>query len=1157
MKSPTAGLTSQAAGVTTLKSGTSATTKLGQPAAGPTQISGVAPTVAGGSTLTSLISTTAKSGVLASASTTSINGVSVTLAPSGGGTTVFGAAGVTTSGTTQSTGLTQKAAGTTAGSISNPTSNVGISSAALTTQTTTSVKTSTAASTSTSSTVTTTSTTTTTTTRPPCLPYECKTNPANLNANGIVDTTKLQNAAFQQACDRLYVFSKNLQNWTNAASYCCSLGMQLLSIETKDELQCISDLMNSVDSTGLADEYFISGSDYQNASSFVWCSANFTPVDPNVVTWSTGEPSVTSFLGAEEDCVSVQLSSGVARKNVLRDVDCSVSKKFICELPVPPTTKPPCLAYTCEKNTTILDDDGLIKQNTAVDGALRVSTCGRMYYFSNAAGSFTTAASECCKLGMQLVSFETREEITCFNKILNTRGYGENLNFNAWTGASDQYHEGLFTWCTPNRLSNIVNNQFFPPGQPDNAGGGENCVHIYYAAGNIIQFNDATCTANVRFVCESVAPDCPFPQCPAYACIRDTAKNALSKAWKATVDGQFRSACGQQYFFSNYTLTYQEALAECCKYGLKLLSIEFNDELDCIKEMVIAEIRQHNFYWSSGTNLGYGCELTYGWCGSKTLAPNITWGVPIEPNVPLYERCLLLHTANNFSDQVCSQQRFFICEGNVPDCTATCPSYCVKDSSLFNSKDQLVNVASYGTWKTVGGKTYLYGSNLLDFYEAYDLCCRIGMSLVSVETNEEMQILLQMKNEISPDSTDEAWTSGSHIDCDYRFKWCGSGEKLLRNDSRWHAGQPNNAYGNQSCVRVMMTPTQISFNDLACEDKRTFFCEAPAVPVCTQVACSDMTCELDPMKYVQSLAWRDSTVGEFRSICGRQYILNKFELTYAQARVECCKMGMELLSLETLDEYNCFLNDPFNFGPTAYQLWTSAVSDGIGCENATRGWCPSLTPVPSGIPWAPGQPNNTLTEKCTYLELGRNIPVTLYGYNCESLRWFACEASIPECKPMCPIKTCSKDSTSFDKSGKLISPNQYGTWRDTCGRRYLFSSARADYYTAFKTCCSIGMQLLIIQDDAELQCITTLNDADTKFSDTYYTSGSSQDCRNRYEFCPDTGIYIYANDTRWQAGDCNQGEVSLYINLQPGAKTQFSDYFFNYTTRFICEGPII
>jgi len=50
-------------------------------------------------------------------------------------------------------------------------------------------------------------------------------------------------------------------------------------------------------------------------------------------------------------------------------------------------------------------------------------------------------------------------------------------------------------------------------------------------------------------------------------------------------EGTFRSACGQQYFFSNGPKTFAGALEECCSYGLKLLSVESAIELSCIFEM--------------------------------------------------------------------------------------------------------------------------------------------------------------------------------------------------------------------------------------------------------------------------------------------------------------------------------------------------------------------------------------------------------------------------------------------------------------------------------------------------------------------------------------------------------------------------------------------
>jgi len=99
---------------------------------------------------------------------------------------------------------------------------------------------------------------------------------------------------------------------------------------------------------------------------------------------------------------------------------------------------------------------------------------------------------------------------------------------------------------------------------------------------------------------QTFAPDCPFPQCPSI-CIKDPAKVELSRGWKSEVKvicdlkwlndtlghslGQFRSACGQQYFFSTVNKSFTGAYAECCKYGMSLLSIESVEEIQCIEEM--------------------------------------------------------------------------------------------------------------------------------------------------------------------------------------------------------------------------------------------------------------------------------------------------------------------------------------------------------------------------------------------------------------------------------------------------------------------------------------------------------------------------------------------------------------------------------------------
>jgi hypothetical protein len=125
--------------------------------------------------------------------------------------------------------------------------------------------------------------------------------------------------------------------------------MKLLSIETTAELQCISDLINSElrvdilsaisqfgfaghEGVNLTGEFYTSGSDYQIANKFIWCAENGSNLASSDNHWGTGEPSDVNIFGFAEECVSIQLATGLAKKNLIYDVNCADSYRFICEV---------------------------------------------------------------------------------------------------------------------------------------------------------------------------------------------------------------------------------------------------------------------------------------------------------------------------------------------------------------------------------------------------------------------------------------------------------------------------------------------------------------------------------------------------------------------------------------------------------------------------------------------------------------------------------------------------------------------------------------------------------------------------------------------------------------------------------------------------------
>ena len=74
-----------------------------------------------------------------------------------------------------------------------------------------------------------------------------------------------------------------------------------------------------------------------------------------------------------------------------------------------------------------------------------------------------------------------------------------------WTSGSDEYHEGVFSWCAPQKAVNVSMDFKFKPGEPNNNGGSENCLQ-----GSILSdplpdtfvYDDQGCGKTFRYICE-------------------------------------------------------------------------------------------------------------------------------------------------------------------------------------------------------------------------------------------------------------------------------------------------------------------------------------------------------------------------------------------------------------------------------------------------------------------------------------------------------------------------------------------------------------------------------------------------------------------------------------------------------------------------------
>ncbi|XP_059470853.1 uncharacterized protein LOC132193915 [Neocloeon triangulifer] len=568
----------------------------------------------------------------------------------------------TTPATTTTTTITTRTITTTTPTTTTttPTTTTTTPTTTTTTPTTTTTKTSTSTS------------TTTTTPKPLCLPYNCNLTRSKLGPDGRVLASAVTDGVLREIGNRQYLFSSSAKNWTEAATACCSLGMSLLSFETADEYLSMADIIDFSNNGSLNGEFYTSGSDNKLENSFVWCASNNATIASPP--WAAGEPSDKTET---ENCVVVYMEPG--KNPQLGDKSCSTATKYICEVAVIPRTAP-TLPQTCKADPNLLGSDRQVNMTAPVIDGKFIVLCGKLYFFSTSAKTWQDSADECCKRKMRFVAVETDEEHMCLADFI-TNPYGRQYNgLWFWTSGSDSTVEGVYNWCYADntqasmRFSSVLK---WDSAQPDNYNN-EDCINFFtwnVAPPGSITYNDYACSNTLQYICERpLFGPVPFPECPTVVCTPELAKVNESQNWlsSSAAVGDFYSGCSKQYFISAAVKTRDEAMAECCKYGLQLLSIDTQQELQCIVDMNNAKSKKSARFWTSGSNMGILSVSNHGWCTTKNLIYNKTLWESSQPDNPYTERCISFNVAvgaaalYRIHDTACSTTLPFICEGDVP-----------------------------------------------------------------------------------------------------------------------------------------------------------------------------------------------------------------------------------------------------------------------------------------------------------------------------------------------------------------------------------------------------------------------------------------------------------------------------------------------------------
>ncbi|CAB3381107.1 Hypothetical predicted protein [Cloeon dipterum] len=140
---------------------------------------------------------------------------------------------------------------------------------------------------------------------------------------------------------------------------------------------------------------------------------------------------------------------------------------------------------------------------------------------------------------------------------------------------------------------------------------------------------------------------------------------------------------------------------------------------------------------------------------------------------------------------ICSDQPF--CSSGVPN-----------PAKYENGERVLLKLSMFeGKWKTSCGVRYFIYDYIVTWSEAINLCCTMGMRLVSVQSYEKLVCLGSFLEENTG-----YWTSGTNSGCkNNRFRWCSTEFKdFIKQNENFNESLPANLYQsggiNKYCVKV-------------------------------------------------------------------------------------------------------------------------------------------------------------------------------------------------------------------------------------------------------------------------------------------------------------------------------------------------------------------
>jgi len=176
---------------------------------------------------------------------------------------------------------------------------------------------------------------------------------------------------------------------------------------------------------------------------------------------------------------------------------------------------------------------GVSQSMKTCDGSIHPLT-GNCYKSFSSTAEWPDAKTACENWGGYLVTIHFQDEMTFVDNLASCGQF--------WIGLSDLKSENTFQWTDGALLANSAAYANWDPGEPNNKGNSEDCVHVYSNG----KWNDEDCDADKCFVCEkNLQSSAGCSGCLCESCVCSQMPSCCSSNWTAECAALCDSGCGE------------------------------------------------------------------------------------------------------------------------------------------------------------------------------------------------------------------------------------------------------------------------------------------------------------------------------------------------------------------------------------------------------------------------------------------------------------------------------------------------------------------------------------------------------------------------------------------------------------------------------------